>query len=226
MPRVAVTHGRKTKTEPYFAALRDVGLEPFGVTPENPLESLADLNGLVLCGGSDVNPACYDTRLDPRTGELDRPRDVLEIRLLKEALALAIPVLAICRGMQLFNVVHGGTLIQHMEGHRAGREDRSRPVHDIEIEPGTTLAQIAGPGPHAVNSRHHQAVGRVGDGLVVSARAPEDGIIEALERPDLRFAIAVQWHPEDMAGVEAQRRLFHSFAYVVQQALPGPAGDR
>ena len=104
-----------------------------------------------------------------------------------------VPVLAICRGMQLFNVTHaGGTLVQDVEGHKLPRNG----THHIEIYHGTKLAEIFGAGLHSVNSRHHQAVARVGEGLTVSAKSP-GGVVEGLERPDLRFAVAVQWHPED-----------------------------
>jgi putative glutamine amidotransferase len=125
--------------------------------------------------------------------------------LLTEALAQDLPVLAICGGMQLFNVVHGGTLIQHIEGHRV-------PLHQAAILEGTLLATILGPGKRSVNSRHHQIAGRLGEGVVVSARAA-DGIIEALERPGRRFAVAVQWHPEDLMAQD--RALFEAFAAVL-----------
>jgi len=114
-------------------------------------------------------------------------------------------VLAICRGMQLFNVTHaGGTLVQDLEGHKLPRNG----THHVEIYHGTKLAEIFGAGLHSVNSRHHQAVANVGEGLTVSAKSP-GGIVEGLERPDLRFAIAVQWHPEDQ--MPQQRRLFEAF---------------
>ena len=127
---------------------------------------------------------------------------------MREALSLDLPVLAICRGLQLFNVTHpGGSLIQHMEGHRL----ENNATHIVEVFAGTRLASILGAGPHPVNSRHHQSAAEAGDGLVVAAKSP-DGVIEGLERPDRRFAIAVQWHPEDMlAGLPEQRKLFEAF---------------
>jgi putative glutamine amidotransferase len=121
-------------------------------------------------------------------------------------LAAGLPVLAICRGMQLFNVVHGGALTQHLDSHNSPDG-----LHHIHVVPNSRLAAIIGEGEHAVNSRHHQAVGRVGGGLMVSARSG-DGVIEALERPGEAFAVAVQWHPEDRVLVsQADRKLFEAF---------------
>ena len=215
MPQVAVTHGLNARTDAYFAALRDAGLDPLSVTTAQPLESVQAVAGLVLCGGFDVDPSLYGQALDPRTGELDPQRDALELRLLRDALAHDLPVLAICRGLQLFNVAHAGTLGHLIDGHQVRDQDRSLPVHEAVIEPGSRLAEILGGGPHPVNSRHHQAADRVGEGLVVSARAP-DGVIEGLERSDRRFAIAVQWHPEDQVRSDpAQRELFMKFAEAV-----------
>jgi putative glutamine amidotransferase len=132
----------------------------------------------------------------------------LEQRLLREALAADLPVLAICRGLQLFNVIHdGGTLAQHIEGHKLANNE----THSAEIYESTRLARVLGAGVLSVNSRHHQAVAEVGAGLKVSSKSP-DGVIEGLERPDLRFAVAVQWHPEDMLeNFPLQRRLFQEF---------------
>ena len=126
----------------------------------------------------------------------------------KQALDADKPVLAICRGCQLFNVAHGGTLHQHIEGHRQPRGDKALPVHLARVEPDSRLAGLVGGEEAPVNSRHHQAIGRLGTGIVPTARA-EDGIIEALERTDRKFAVAVQWHPENMVETDpAQLRLF------------------
>lgn len=168
----------------------------------------------MLTGGSDVNPARYGERPKKETQTPDDKRDEFETMLLRHALSEAsIPVLAICRGMQLFNVFHGGTLVQHLAAggpHQVKQKDAT--AHTVRVSTGSRLASILGEGEHEVNSRHHQAVGRVGNGLVVSAVA-EDGVIEALEKPDGPFAIAVQWHPEDRILVSASdRRLFEAFA--------------
>jgi putative glutamine amidotransferase len=192
-------------------ALREAGIEPILVTAASPIPSLNGIDGVVLSGGRDVHPSRYRQQMGPHTIELDPDRDELEDRLLREALDTDLPVLAICRGLQFFNVVHGGTLLQHIEGHEVRLPDASLPAHEVTVESGTRLAEILGVGTHSVNSRHHQAVDRVGDGLVVSARAA-DGIIEGLERRDRRFAIAVQWHPEDQIHrLPEQLRLFEAF---------------
>ncbi|MBV8845008.1 MAG: gamma-glutamyl-gamma-aminobutyrate hydrolase family protein [Bryobacterales bacterium] len=206
MRRAVLAFRNDKKTGPYRQALGDEGIEVVSVSPEHPIDSL-DGMGLVLTGGTDIDPAIYGQDPDPRGDTPDRERDDLELKFLRQALSLDLPVLAICRGLQLFNVAHGGTLIQHMEGHRIADNG----THAVEITAGTRLACILGSGRHDVNSRHHQAAGQVGGGLAVSAISP-DGFIEGLERPDRRFAVAVQWHPEDMlAGYTDQRRLFLAF---------------
>lgn len=211
--RVGVTYRRDDKIEPYKKALEAVGLEPVPISPEDGLKSLEGLDGLLLSGGSDVNPALYGEEPHPATDQPDDSRDRMEAGLLRQALDSDIPVLAICRGMQLFNVVHGGTLVQHVDSHERHQVKNSNPVHDVVAEPGSKIAGVLGDSPVSVNSRHHQAVGELGAGLVVTARDAEDGMIEAIERPDKRFAVAVQWHPEDRVSNEAeQKRLFEKFA--------------
>jgi len=203
------------KAEPYAEALRQAGVEPVLISSDEP-RALAGLQGLLLSGGTDLNPARYGGTPHPGNEAPDDARDELETALLAEALAADLPVLAICRGMQLFNVAHGGTLIQHLDNsavHVVRDNDPALPVHQILVEPGTRLAAILGEGAHAVNSRHHQAVERVGAGLRVTARSTPDGVIEALERNDGSFALAVQWHPEDQVLRDAeQRKLFEAFA--------------
>ena len=204
MKRAALTYRFEKKIAPYADALRKVGVEPVFVTPESQIDSL-DGMGLVLSGGQDVGPALYGANAQTGTDEPDRERDALEQRLLREALERDFAVLAICRGSQLFNVTHAeGTLWQHIEGHRIADNG----THEAAIEPGTKLAQIFGAGKRQVNSRHHQAVRTAGQGLVVSARSA-DGVVEGLERTDRRFALAVQWHPEDL--LEQDLPLFEAF---------------
>lgn len=202
------------KAEPYADALRLAGVEPV-LIPADSSRSLAGLQGLLLTGGTDLNPALYGAPPGPANETPDDPLDMLETRLLKEALDGDLPVLAICRGMQLFNVTHGGTLIQDLENsdkHVVRGSDPSLPAHEVLVEPGTRLAAILGEGEHAVNSRHHQAVDRLGVGLRVSARSIPDGVIEGIERADRQFAVAVQWHPEDQVRRDAvQLKLFKAF---------------
>lgn len=203
------------KAEPYAEALRQAGIEPVLVSPDDR-RGLGGLSGLVLSGGTDLNPARYGAAPVAGNEPPDDERDAMEAGLLAEALAADLPILAICRGLQLFNVEHGGTLIQNLDNcevHVVRDDDPARAVHEIRVEPDSRLAAILGEGVHGVNSRHHQAAGRVGAGLRVTARSTPDGVIEALERVDRRFALAVQWHPEDQARRDAaQRKLFLAFA--------------
>jgi putative glutamine amidotransferase len=204
MIRVALPFGSRTpegKRGPYRRALDAAGIQPF----EN-VTTVAGLDGLMLAGGSDIDPARYGALRQPETGEPDPDRDSLETVLLREALERDLPVLAICRGLQLLNVVLGGTLVQHIEGHRQ-REQQD--VHPITIVSHSRLRSILGVDEFAVNSRHHQCVDRVASGLVVVARAP-DNVVEALEFPGKRFVVAVQWHPEDRAD-GPDTRLFEAF---------------
>jgi gamma-glutamyl-gamma-aminobutyrate hydrolase PuuD len=220
--RVGITYRDRRKAEPYAGALVRVGVEPVLISPEYP-RPLAGLQGLLLSGGTDVSPARYGAAPHDGNDAPDEERDALEAALLDQALECGLPVLAICRGMQLFNVVHGGSLIQHLDNaavHRVRDNDPALPVHNIVVEPGSRLAAILGEGVHPVNSRHHQAVGRVGAGLRVSARSAPDGVIEALERADRKFALAVQWHPEDQARLEpSQQKLFEAFARVLRREI-------
>jgi gamma-glutamyl-gamma-aminobutyrate hydrolase PuuD len=216
MKRVAVTYRFARKLLAYADALRKVGVEPVGVSPEQPLSTTDRVEGLLLTGGTDLDPGLYGQPPDPRSETPDPMRDRMELTLLREALDRDLPVLAICRGMQLLNVAHpGGTLFQHIEGHAVRGDDPSRPVHPVMVEHDTLLSRIIASDRCQVNSRHHQAVDRVGEGLVVVARA-HDGIVEGVERTDRRFVLGIQWHPEDQVDVfPEQRRLFEAFRDVL-----------
>ena len=213
--RVAVSCGKPAGAARYVQALEAVGLEPVVVAPPEQ-RSLADIGveGLLLSGGTDLDPKLYDQEPAPESDDPDRPRDRMEIRLLREALRKDVPVLAICRGMQFLNVFHGGTLVQHhayQARHRVRTLDRALPAHDVIVRPGTRLAGILGEGRCGVNSRHHQAVDKIPYELQVSARST-DSMVEGLERKDKRFVVAVQWHPEDQMERDArQRKLFDAF---------------
>jgi len=212
--RVAVTFGNEIRVGPYEDALREAGIE----SVRNP-ESLFSLDGLLLTGGTDVNPVHYGQGRLRDSESPDDERDALELRLVREALAANLPVLGICRGLQLLNVALDGSLIQHLASthvHQVrpkGAESGWHPAaHQIRVEPNTRLAEIIGAGEHEVNSRHHQAVDRLGRGLIVSG-VSTDGVIEAIEKPGAAFAVAVQWHPEDRIFVsEADRKLFTAFS--------------
>ncbi len=169
---------------------------------EDPGELLDRLDGLMLAGGADVDPASYGAPRDPSTGATVPERDAVEIALARAALARDLPFLGICRGMQLMNVAAGGTLIQHLPD-RHGHEEHRRVAgsfdgadHDVRLAPGSLAARAAGEELHPTKSHHHQGVDRVGAGLTVSGWSVLDDLPEALERTDRRFALGVQWHPE------------------------------
>ncbi|QKW05381.1 gamma-glutamyl-gamma-aminobutyrate hydrolase family protein [Streptomyces sp. NA04227] len=159
--------------------------------PEVAAETVARLDGLVVAGGADVEPARYGAAPDPRTGPPARDRDAWELALIEAALDSGTPLLGICRGMQLLNVARGGTLLQHLDGHTGGRGVFGS--HAVVPVPGTRYAALV-PETTEVPTYHHQAVDVLGTGLTVSAHAA-DGTAEALELPG-SWALGVQWHPE------------------------------
>ena len=213
--RVLVIYRESSEVGPYAKAISAVELEPVLVEASRPV-SLDDYSGLLLTGGSDVNPARYGEAIGRETDTPDDERDEMEAALIDESIRRDFPVLAICRGLQILNVQMGGSLVQHLNdalGHQIRTPDRSLPAHPIGIESNTLLAAIAGKSRWQVNSRHHQAVVRIGNGLRVCARHPADGTVEAVEKPDQRFMLAVQWHPEDQALMDGEQlKLFRSFA--------------
>ncbi len=181
MIRVALPFGSETpegKRDAYRSALTAANIQPV----EN-VANLAGLDGLLLAGGTDVDPALYDAARRTETEPPDHDRDRLEKALLLEALDRDIPVLAICRGLQLVNAVLGGTLVQDIGGHVHKKQPAA---HSITITPHSRLASILGLDEYVVNSRHHQCVDRVASRLVVAARASDD-VVEALEFPGKRF---------------------------------------
>jgi putative glutamine amidotransferase len=168
---------------------------------------LALLDALVVTGGAfDVPPERYGEARRPACGPARPERTAFEEELLEAALAERMPVLGVCGGMQLLNVVRGGTLHQDLGADLgiAGHEQpppKDAPSHEVDVAAGTQLAALVGAGRLAVNSTHHQAVRDPGAGVLVSARAP-DGVVEAIEIPDLPFALGVQWHPEAVLAHE------------------------
>ena len=180
--------------------------------------ALGGLAGLVLTGGGDVDPARYGAVPHAAVDGVDAARDERELHLVAEALMTGIPVLAICRGLQLLNVALGGTLRQHLcddaaLGPHRPEDGQGYVFHAVEAVPGSLLDRIAGGRLGACASHHHQAVEALGAGLVPSAEAP-DGLVEAVEwaGPDRRFVLGVQWHPEVNAAVdEGQASLFRCF---------------
>lgn len=185
----------------YVESVTAAGGRPLLVppVPDAIEETLDALDGLILSGGADIDPEVYGDERHPETTVTHPHRDEAELPLLEAALARDMPVLAICRGMQVLNVLHGGALHQHLpelvghEGHRAVQGAFSD--HEVTIEPGSRTGSLLGPRAH-VKSSHHQGLDRVGDGLAVVGHA-EDGSIEAIEDPARRFALGVLWHPEE-----------------------------
>ncbi len=214
--RVLIPFRHATKVGPYEAALRRVGLEPISILTSGSVPLDGVVVGLLLMGGTDVNPRLYGAAPQPETDQPDDERDACELAALDAALRKNLPVLAICRGLQLLNVHCGGTLIQHLRSPKhdpAEVPDKGAAAHEVVIEPASLLAGIAGTTRWQVNSRHHQAADRIGRGLKISARDAEDETVEGLELPGRRFVVAVQWHPEDqLTQFPEQLKLFEHFA--------------
>jgi putative glutamine amidotransferase len=185
----------------YVQAVEHAGGRPLLVPPSDEAieETLDALDGLLLSGGSDLDPALYGADAHPETNGIRPDRDRAEIALLHAALERDMPVLAVCRGSQVFNVARGGDLVQHLPDVVGDEKHKQTPGvfadHDVDVKTDTRLGQLLGDRA-PVKSHHHQGYGRLGDGLVESAHA-EDGTIEAFEDPSQRFALGVLWHPEE-----------------------------
>ena len=208
----------------YVRSVEDAGGLPLVLAQGRPADApelLERLRGLVLSGGSDLDPALYGEEPHASVTNVFRERDDFELALAREALRRDLPLLAICRGHQVLNVACGGTLLQDIPSQHSKRVDhepereRWETAHDVEILPGTRLRAILGRDTVAVNSFHHQAVKALGQGLVVSARTADDGVVEGIEDPQRRFAIGVQWHPE---GFWNQRENFASLFRALVEA--------
>ncbi|MBV9301861.1 MAG: gamma-glutamyl-gamma-aminobutyrate hydrolase family protein [Acidobacteriaceae bacterium] len=213
--RVLIPYSHAKKVIAYADAARAAGLTSEPVEAKGAV-SINGFAGLLLMGGADVNPRLYGDEVHRKTERPEDERDRVELDLIHEAIQRDLPIVAICRGLQILNVYHGGTLIQHLstaERHDPDHTNAALIAHEVTIEPGTLLADIAGANSLQVNSRHHQAANRIGAGLHISARDSEDGTVEALERRDKQFVLAVQWHPEDQVFKRPeQMRLFQRFA--------------
>jgi len=196
----------------YVRAVTRAGGVPLLVPPgADVAETLDRLDAIIFSGGSDLDPELYGERAHAETTGIVRERDDFELRLMQEALARDMPILAICRGSQVLNVALGGDLEQHVPD-RVGTNVHKETAgvfaeHDVEVLPETRLAAILGD-RHDVKSHHHQGFGDLGSGLREAARAP-DGTVEALEDPTRRFALGVLWHPE--AGEDLA--LFETLVY-------------
>src|SRR6476661_1133074 len=169
---------------------------------DDPDEWLDRIDGLLLAGGADIDPATYGAEPAPETVGTVPERDVFEIALARRAMERDQPFLGICRGMQVMNVARGGTLIQHLPAD-VGHEDHRRALgtfenadHDVRLADGSLAARLTGETVHATLSHHHQGVRDIGEGLDVTGWATVDDLPEVLEDPSRAFALGVQWHPE------------------------------
>lgn len=203
---------------PYLRGIEDAGGLPLVMPPldEEAIEPLLDrLDGICLSGGPDLHPQAYDHDPHPELGPTEPDLDRFELAVARRADARELPILAICRGTQALNIVRGGVLHQHLPaisteiGHRQ-QTAGDQTSHPVSIDPESRLADVLGGSEIDVNSFHHQAIDRLGEGLVVSARAP-DGTIEAVEDPSRRFVIGVQWHAETLTHRPYEAALFERF---------------
>lgn len=226
----------------YLVALATVEVAPvlLPLLDNDPdaLRAIYDrLDGVFIAGGVDVDPAAYGADCSPLTGRIDPARDIVELTLTRWALEDGMPILGVCRGLQILNVARGGTLIQDTTALFPGalKHDyfptqgyaRDHLAHDVTPALGSRIAEAFGTHPFPVNSMHHQGIETVGTGLEVTATAP-DGLIEALELPGDAYVVGVQWHPEMLLHRDdGTFRLFEAFSlacaeYAARRAWAGP----
>jgi putative glutamine amidotransferase len=213
----------------YVSAVQDAGgravLLPVDARAPEMLVDLVD--GLLLIGGADIDPATYGREREPGTETTYPDRDAFELAVLDAALAHDLPVLAICRGMQILNVAFGGTLRQDLADERGENIHRRRlgrfdgTENHIALDEGSLAALAAEESLHVACCHHHQAIDTLGEGLVVSGRAVEDGLPEAVEAADGRWVLGVQWHPE----AEAESSIVRAFVAAAQARLHEDAAD-
>jgi putative glutamine amidotransferase len=216
----------------YTSALIAAGaiplLIPLDLLEEQIDELVLRLDGILFSGGGDVAPQIYGSQAHPLVSEVDPARDRLEIRLAQQAVQSGLPVMGVCRGLQLINVALGGTLYEDILDQHPGaiqhsyssETQRDYLAHDVRIEANSLLSRIIGLSHTAVNSLHHQGIRRLAPQMVVSAVAPDD-VIEAVEIEGHPFGLAVQWHPECLQTQATMRALFSAFSSAAQnQAAP------
>jgi putative glutamine amidotransferase len=193
--------------EDYMSAIQRAGGMAVMIPPDPELEEEPDpmldlLDGLILAGGEDIDPSCYGAERHPMTHGTVPERDRVELALVRRAVERDLPVLGVCRGMQMLNIALGGTLKQHLPD-EVGHEDHRRSPgsfdgadHDVRLEPGSLAARAAGEPVHSTKSHHHQGVDIIGTGFEVTGHSVLDNLPEAIEAPERRFTLGVQWHPE------------------------------
>jgi putative glutamine amidotransferase len=214
----------------YIRAVQAAGglpvlLPPDDAVAEEPDALLDRVDALILAGGADIDPASYGARPHPDLDHTVPERDRFELALAHRALERELPLLAICRGMQMLNVACGGTLHQHVPDVVGHEEHRHTPGqftdHEVELESGSLAARAVGSERSAVKSHHHQGVDELGEGLVASGWADDDGLVEAIEDRDRRFVLGVLWHPEQ----DESSRLIAALVDEARQAEPQPRSN-
>jgi putative glutamine amidotransferase len=212
VPAIAV--GRTYLDAIVRAGGQHVVLPPLPATVDDLIDVLGRVDGVCLPGGPDVDPHRYGAaEIDDHVTPVDAEHDALDLACARTAIDLGRPLLAICRGHQVLNVARGGSLVQHIDDHRFVH-------HAVTLEPGCLAALAIGHAHPVGHSVHHQAIDRLGDGLVVTGRA-DDGTIEAIELPGA-WVVGVQWHPEDTAAHDGdQQRLFDAFVAACRASVAG-----
>jgi putative glutamine amidotransferase len=216
----------------YVQALQRAGALALLLAPDEqvsaePQQMIELIDGLMLAGGADIDPATYEQPSHPLTVDTVPERDAFELALASAAIEADVPVLGICRGMQLINVVRGGTLVQHLP-ELVGHEEHRRVVgsfegsdHDVVLSEGSLAAGAAGELVHVTKSHHHQGVDRLGEDLVVSGISTLDELPEAIEMPGRSFVLGVQWHPE----ADEQSPVIASFVAAAARSAATLASD-
>ena len=215
MPRMSTDPEPTVAQSKYMESLARAGAGMRWVKLNDPEQAVQDAltcDGLLLPGGGDMDPKFYGQARIPACGEPNLLRDAAEPLLLRAFLAADKPVLGICRGIQVMNAVLGGNLYQDIKPfEHLPHNDHWAKVHTVTVRRGTLLSRILGQDTVLVNSQHHQAVDRVAPGFTLAALS-EDGIVEAIEKPDARFCLGVQWHPEWLSDADpAMQSLFDAF---------------
>lgn len=215
MPRMSTDPEPTVAQSKYIESLARAGAGMRWIELSDPEQAVQDAltcDGLLLPGGGDMDPKFYGQARIPACGEPNLLRDAAEPLLLRAFLAADKPVLGICRGIQVMNAVLGGDLYQDIKPfEHLPHNDHWAKVHTVTVRRGTLLSRILGQDTVLVNSQHHQAVDRVAPGFTLAALS-EDGIVEAIEKPDARFCLGVQWHPEWLSDADpAMQGLFDAF---------------
>ena len=218
--------------EELVRAILAAGGRPYLLPSALPLDSipevLSEFDGLFISGGGDIHPDYFGGEMHPSVDGIDRERDEFELALCRQAVQMDKAVFGICRGQQLLNVALGGNLVVDIPSElpEAGQHQwwpnyqRSRLSHPVKLAEGSCLSGIMGGTAFEVNSLHHQSVKDLGEGLKITATAP-DGVIEALEMPGKHFVLSVQWHPEWLQDYEPMRRIFKAFVEASNSGLGG-----